>query len=134
MRIFNKREDNGVPGKVRIYKTIEKYRKPEQTGVATAAVCVLPDTEKTGIVGVKIVSFDYTPWFIAARLKDIYELHQEGKLRVVNMKLTRGEVYVNDDGLDFIFFKDKIVNPNLSDISKRYADDVVEYIINNKGF
>ena len=132
--IFSRREHNDVPGKYKIYKTVEKYRKPGQTNIATAIVCIVPDTEKTGVVGVKIASFDGIPWLIAARLKDIYELHQERKIIVVNMNTTREEVQINNNGLDFIFFKDRIVNPNLKNISKQYADRVVEYMTNTTGF
>lgn len=44
MRFFKRRERNGIPGKTKIYKTVEKYRKPGQTHMAKAMAVVLPDT------------------------------------------------------------------------------------------
>lgn len=116
MGFFKRRERNGIPGKTKIYKTVEKYRKPGQTHMAKAMAVVLPDTEKTGMIGVEIASFDGINWIIIARLKDIYELHQEKKLDVINMNTTRNEVTIDDNGLEFIFFKQGMQSPNIKSI------------------
>lgn len=117
MGFFKRRERNGIPGKTKIYKTVEKYRKPGQTHMAKAMAVVLPDTEKTGMIGVEIASFDGINWIIIARLKDIYELHQEKKLDVINMNTTRNEVTIDDNGLEFIFFKQGMQSPNIKSIT-----------------
>lgn len=125
MGFFKRRERNGIPGKTKIYKTVEKYRKPGQTHMAKAIAVVLPDTEKTGMIGVEIASFDDINWIIIARLKDIYELHQEKKLDVINMNTTRNEVTIDDNGLEFIFFKQDMQSPNIKSIPVKYADDAM---------
>ena len=109
MGFFKRRERNGIPGKTKIYKTVEKYRKPGQTHMAKAMAVVLPDTEKTGMIGVEIASFDGINWIIIARLKDIYELHQEKKLDVINMNTTRNEVTIDDNGLE-LYSLNKVCN------------------------
>ena len=135
MGFFKRRERNGISGKTKIYKTVEKYRKPGQTHMAKAmAAVVLPDTEKTGMIGVEIASFDGVNWIIIARLKDIYELHQEKKLDVINMNTTRNEVTIDDNGLEFIFFKQGMQSPNIKSIPVKYADDAMTYLENNRGF
>lgn len=133
MNLFKRREHNDIPGKTKIYKTVEKYRKPRQTGAAKAMVVVLPDTEKTGMVGVEIASFDGINWLIIARLRDIYELHQEHKLDVINMNVNRTEVTIDDNGLELIFFKQNIQYPSIKSIPVKYADSAMKYLENNKG-
>lgn len=65
------------------------------------------------MIGVEIASFDGINWIIIARLKDIYELHQEKKLDVINMNTTRNEVTIDDNGSEFIFFKQGMQSPNI---------------------
>lgn len=134
MGFFKRRERNGIPDKTKIYKTVEKYRKPGQTHRAKAIAVVLPDTENTGMIGVEIASFDDINWIIIARLKDIYELHQEKKLDVINMNTTRNEVAIDDNGLEFIFFEQGMQSPNIKSIPVKYSDDAMTYLENNRGF
>ena len=125
--LFSKREGNGVPSKNGIYKTVEKYRGKGKMGVATAVVYVLKDTEMTGIVGLRVNSFDGIPWFAAVRLKDIYELHIENKIQVLNMSADNEKICINSGSM-FTFYKRSIPNPSLRSIPKNYSDKVVEYI------
>jgi len=128
MKWLNKKESNEIPGKTKIYKTVEKYRRPGQTHLAKAFICVLPDTDKTGMVGVKIESFDGVPWLIAARLKDICILHKEKKLEVVNLALINNKICINYNEFKFTFFKEIIPYPNIRLIPRRYVDAIIDYM------
>jgi hypothetical protein len=93
MSILN---NSGVPTKSKIYRTVEKYRKPGQYGIVNAEVGVTNYIRTLGLVKVRINSFDGIPWFIVARLGDIIELHLEGKINVINMNITNTSVHIND--------------------------------------
>lgn len=133
MNLFKR---NTVPGKTKIYKTVEKYRKPGQIYKAPATVVVLPDTEKTGMVGVIVNSFDGIPWLFIARLKDMYELHQENKLSVVNMNINKNEILIKGlgpSGMEFTFFKKAIKNPNINIIHESYVQNAMQYLERTQG-
>jgi len=126
MAFFNKNK-NGIPGKQKIYKTVEKYRRPGQNYTAQAEIKYLACTEQNGLVGVCVQSFDGIPWEFIARLQDIIELHKEGKIYVTNLDIKISYIRIYDKATSTIFMLNNsdIKTPLLSSIPEEFAQQLL---------
>ena len=128
--------NNGIPGKDKIYKTILKSSKSNTKGIAVADVAVTKYIRPFGLASVQVHLLNGTPWLFVARLKDIIELHEEGKICIPNIHIKNGNIQLLDCVTNkyFLVKKKDITHLPLNKIPATVVNEVKDVIYNSKAY